>query len=153
MGVPGYTPVLIKHLGFVFLKTIQSLDGKDLTGMFTWTHAGWKPILGLKKSLSKSNIVEVKTNIGGLVHVTDDVCYEILHSFPYVDSGRYIKKISPNGQLKAQDKFIKTYRGTSGKISCIEKDPWECEKVFYDLETCTGTYQAGVGNIIVSCSI
>lgn len=156
MGVPGYTPVLVKQLGFVFVKRIQDLDGHDLTGLQTWTHAGWKPIIGLDKKFSSNNkLYEVKTTNGSFVHVSPDTCYEVLHGFPLIDSSRYIKKSRQGlrGQLKAQDKFIQMHSGlVPGKLDCYENKRLTGETVFYNLVTPVGTYQAGIGNIIIDSS-
>lgn len=156
MGVPGYTPVLVKHLGFVFVKKIKDLDERDLTGLQTWTHAGWKPIIGLEKSFGfPQTLLEIKTNNGSLVHVTDDACYEILHSFPSINKMNYIRKIRKglSGKMKAQEEFIRRGNFEPGKITChVRTLDDTTESVVYNLKTTVGTYQAGVGNIIVTSS-
>lgn len=186
-SVMPWTPVIVKYLGFVFVKSIEDLsvsnswkpypgfmkDGTnkeqaDLVNMKTWTHIGWQTIRRVIRHLSVKKIWRVSTNTG-LVDVTDDhsliredgtlvkpgelkVGDKLLHSLPHIDMSRFIKKSDGvTGQVKAQSDILLKGGQLSDEcfVTCVEVFCESWEGYVYDLETDAGTFQAGVGNMIV----
>ena len=148
-----------------FLKTGTDKEQAEIVNMKTWTHMGWMQIRRLIRHKCKKRIFRVKTRFG-LVDVTEDhslikhdgtllkpgeirIGEQLLHSFPDIDPKRMIKKIDPTGQLKDQFEFMKNPLNDPCIVESVDVLHESWDGYVYDLETDAGTFQAGVGNIIV----
>ena len=150
-----------------FLKEGTCKEQSTLAGFKTWTHLGWQNIKRVIRHKCLKKIWRITTS-SGLVDVTEDhsllrpdgthvkpcdlkIGDTLMHSFPIIDKTRLIKKLpSVTGQLGAQSEYMKTAVDRDDcMVKCIEVIHESWDGYVYDLETEAGTFQAGVGNIIV----
>ena len=157
-SVMPYTPIMLKDNDKIFRCTIEKLYNKSYNkkpyeefkpfdtnrtnkeqsncDYYTMTSSGWSKIVRIIRHKTIKNIYEVKTK-NSWVHITED------HSL--LDKNK--KKIKPL-DLKIGETELLSINGSEVVIN-IEKIFENYTDYVYDIETEDGTFQAGIGNLIV----
>ena len=121
-----------------FLKDGSDKESSDVRDIMSMTHLGWQPIRRVIRHKCKTKIYRVSSP-WGTVDVTED------HSL--LDTK--LNLIKPS-QIRPDTELLHCKDGT--RYDCLTKiklihESWD--GYVYDLETDAGTFQAGVGSLIV----
>lgn len=134
--------VPIEFLGTVwkeyrgFMKDGTHKESSEVIDLEAWTHQGWKSIKRVIRHKCNKKIYRVTTTEGSYVDVTED------HSLVTPD----LKQVKPT-ELNIGSELLAI--GTKEHVSKIELLYENWDDYVYDLETEAGTFQAGVGRLIV----
>lgn len=148
------TPVLVRdHTGLVTVQKIENIarlwveypgflkegsekEQSEIEGVEAWTHLGWKKIRRVVRHKCQKKIWRVCTSEGSSVDVTED------HSL----LSQNLEHVKPV-ELKIGDLLLAKTNPEHVKSVHVLHESWD--GYVYDIETEAGTFQAGVGNLIV----
>jgi DNA polymerase delta subunit 1 len=155
-SVMPYTPVMLRDsTGKVYTKSIESISDSlwepypgfmkegtnkehcELSGIDAFTHLGWSKINRVIRHKCIKRIYRVSTYQQSSVDVTED------HSL--IDSNG--KQIKPNDVMIGRTKLLSC--SGSEIVSDVRLLHESYDGLVYDIETESGSFQAGVGQIIV----
>jgi DNA polymerase delta subunit 1 len=120
-----------------FLKNGSEKEQCELTNTIqSFTHMGWKNIKRLIRHKCNKKIVRICTSEGSIVDVTSD--HSLINS-----KFAHVKPMD----LKIGDELLSINSIEHVSIISIIHESWD--GYVYDLETEAGTFQAGVGSLIV----
>ena len=135
--------------------------------LLTWTHLGWQPIKRVIRHLCPDDkrVYRVRTPTA-VVDVTEDHSLldpegnllkpqdigpgtRLMHGVPPAAAYQVLCPEGEDYQVAAQHAFVRTGRRESGIVTEVRVLHASCGQYVYDLETEAGSFQAGIGGLIV----